>query len=414
MESLAGALFALFLLAGRFSLVRGTYEPAPELIQYELRVWAALGLVCVAVMYSPKRFRMARQGFPISAPLAQALVLLLPLYVAASYIWSPDYGAATTKLIDVAMLSVVCLCMTPFVNAGRATVVRHWFWVWIVIATGAMCLIACASIDSTRASVLGGGPNVFGRNMALLFLGSLYFQRRSSSLKAWRWYPVMALALMMVVLSGSRGALLAVSVGVFIYLLIDSRFRRRNVLAAGCLVLAAQVVLFTTEMGARAYEMFEYRILDQTFDQQYTSGRDDLFALAYELGLERPLFGHGLSGFTITLSRNYPHNIVLELFCETGIVGVSLLTVLVISAFVFVFRHRHYCDPTIWGAFGLTLSAAMFSGDFFDSRGIFIVAMLGSQEFVAVRVKKNSPLRAQIAHPLGQFALQQPDRPAAS
>jgi O-antigen ligase len=391
-EKLAGALLAVFFLSGRFSVVGK--DAAEDTMLYDVRLWTLLALVGVAVTYSRPRSNILRYTNHFNAPLVITIALLLPFYVALSSLWSISFDLATKKMLEAVILAVACTCMLPFFNADRLSLVRHWFWVWVVLTTGLMCLIAGASMDSTRMSILGGGPNIFGRNMGLLFLGALYLHRRNSAMTAWRWYPVMVVALLMVLLSGSRGALLATSVGGFIYLLIDNHYRTRNVLAIGCFLILTQVAMLTTEMGERAYEMFETRILNQTFERQYMSRRDELFADAYELGLERPWFGQGLSGFTIAAGDIYPHNIALELFCETGIVGVSLLVILLLAVLRFAVRHRRQCDPATWAAFGLAVSAAMFSGDFFDSRGIFLFAILGSQEIAALRPQSLAQVRA--------------------
>jgi hypothetical protein len=82
---------------------------------------------------------------------------------------------------------------------------------------------------------------------------------------------------------------------------------------------------------------------------------------------------------------------------------VSMLIILLLAVLTFVARHRNHCDPATWGAFGLALSSAMFSGDLFDSRGVFLLAVLGSQEVVAVaRQRSPSPRRG-----LGIVSLQQ-------
>lgn len=404
-ERIAGALFALFYLSGRFSLVESDPGQLPhETIFYDLRVWILLALVAVALSYNPTRGERLACAQRVSANLAAALAVLLPLYVASSLFWSVDPDFSLGKALEAVTLVIACICMIPFLKAGRGPRVRHGFWVILVATTGLMCLMACVSVDSSRLSVLGGGPNTFGRNMGLLFLGLLYLQRRSSVATAWRWYPLMALSLLMVLLSGSRGALLATMVGGSIYLLIDNRFRARNVLAVGSFGILVFAVMISTELGQRAVDMFESRIVHQTIEQQYMSGREDLYAAAYELGLESPWFGQGLSGFTSILGINYPHNIVLELFCETGIVGVSLLGGLLLAVAAFVIRQRKHCDPAIWGAFGLTLSSAMFSGDFFDSRGILLMAMLGAQEFVKQSPPK-SRLQAKLPRSISSSAM---------
>lgn len=387
-EKLAGALLALFFLSGRFSLAGDGNAVAANMMLYDVRTWTLLALVAVAFSYSPPRSRQLYRTKCIATKLVAALAFILPLYVVASFCWAIDFELATEKMLEAAILAAACLSIIPFWRAHRVPVVRHWFWVWMVSATGLMCLIACYFVDSTRMSVLGGGPNTFGRNMGLLFLGALYLQRRGTAVN-WGWYLLMVLSLLMVVLSGSRGALLATSVGALLFLLIDNRYRTRNILAVGGLVVLVQIVLLTTEIGNQAMEMFQTRVVNLTLERHYTSGRDDLYHTAYELGLERPWFGHGLSGYTALFGLNYPHNLALELFCETGLVGVCFLALLLLSALRFVVRHRRQCDPAAWGAFGLLLSSAMFSGDLYDSRGVFLMALLASQEVIAFRLVRS-------------------------
>ncbi len=382
----------LFFLSGRFSLAGDGYAAADELTLYDIRVWTLLALVTVALAYPAPRSRQLSRTKCISTPLGAAMALLLPLYVVISFCWAIDLGFATEKMLEAAILATASLSIIPYWKAHRVPVLRHWFWVWMVLATGLMCFISCYLVDSTRMSVLGGGPNTFGRNMGLLFVGTLYLQRRRSAMN-WCWYPLMALSLLMVVLSGSRGALLATAIGGFIFLLIDNRYRTRNILAVAGLIGLIYAAVLTTDVGRNAMEMFQTRILDLTLERQYMSGREDLFQSAYELGLERPLFGHGLSAFKILFGVNYPHNLALELFCETGLVGVGLLAVLLLAAARYVVRHRRHCDPAAWGAFGLLLTSAMFSGDLYDSRGVFLMALLASQEVIAVSVVR-SPARA--------------------
>lgn len=387
-ERLAGALLALFYLSGRFSLVATDEWKPYEVTPYEVRVWALLAIVVVAFTYARPRQAQRQQLYHASAQFVPLVALLLILYFAASFLWADDLDLALAKALEAILLSAVVFCLFPFLKTKRMPVVRHWFWIALVAIACVMCGMGCLTVDSSRISVLGGGPNTFGRNMGLLFLGALYFQRRNSYATAWRLYPLMVLALLMVVLSGSRGALLATSVGGFLYLLIDRGTRTRNIVVIGCFAVLLNGALIITDIGTLATEMFERRIVNQTLEQQNMSGREDRFSAAFELGQERPWFGHGLAGFTILLGYNYPHNIVLELFCESGIVGVLLFALFLLSMLVFAIRHRSHCDPATWGAFGLTLTSAMFSGDFFDSRGIFLIAMLCSQEVFASRVPR--------------------------
>jgi O-antigen ligase len=404
---LAGVLVGLFYLSGRFSLFGRDHIGGAETILYEVRVWVLLVLIGVTLLSLSRRRERAIPASRFTAYRVAALAILLPVYVCISSTWSIDFDASLFKAFESSLVAVTCICVAVFLKTGQIPAVRHGFWVTIVALTGVMCWLACFVVDSSRMSVLGGGPNTFGRNMGLLFLGSLYLQRRSSVTTAWIWYPMMALGLIMVVLSGSRGALLATFVGGFIYFLVDNRYRMRNIAAVGGMGIVLLGALLTTEMGSIAMEMFEARIVDQTMGRRHMSGREDLYSMALDLGREHPWFGHGLSGYTIALGYNYPHNIMLELFCETGIAGVALLVLLLFATLKFVSCYRRYCDPVIWGAFGLVLSSAMFSGDFFDSRGVFLMALLGSQELILSQSKSQPKVVRG-----SQFSLNSPVLPA--
>lgn len=385
---LAGALFAAYFLCGRFTL--STTEEV-TLMSYllQVRTWCLLGLVFVA-MQSPARHSPPRQLSSSHAIFNMTLLALM--FPACSILWAIDLELAISKMAELVLVIVACVCATPFLARGEIPAVRKQFWLWLVLATTLMCFLAAAPGNSDRVRALGGGPNVFGRNMGLMFLGTLFLQRQSSLSTSWRWYPMMVVSLFMMVLSGSRGALLSTFVGVFVYFMIDSRFRSRNVLAVACLILVAGVMLTATEMGARTMQSFEQRVIKQTFEKQHSSGRDSIYEFAFEMGRERPLTGYGLAGFTAVYGRSYPHNMVLELFCETGVFGVLLLLVLMLMLVWRLIRQRQHCDPATWAALALTFTAAMFSGDLYDSRGVFLMAIFNAQDWCAPLRKPMSDL----------------------
>ena len=61
--------------------------------------------------------------------------------------------------------------------------------------------------------------------------------------------------------------------------------------------------------------------------------RGTLYQLAVKEFLKSPLTGMGAGGYTIKYGK-YPHNVILELFCETGLVGAIPYLLLVLLVFV--------------------------------------------------------------------------------
>jgi O-antigen ligase len=179
-----------------------------------------------------------------------------------------------------------------------------------------------------------------------------------------------------VVSSGSRGALLAAAIGC-LTLLITSRVPWRRVilvlLLVGSVTAAAGLL---TPFGQRAQEVFRQRVLVLTIAEQHDSGRAGIRARALALGRESPLFGAGLNSFSVRTGFVHPHNVFLEVFAEGGAIGLGLFLFMLAAVIGTFWKRRAALDPSSVAAFALIFVACQFSGDLYDSRGLFLFPML--------------------------------------
>jgi putative inorganic carbon (HCO3(-)) transporter len=144
---------------------------------------------------------------------------------------------------------------------------------------------------------------------------------------------------MITTLSFSRGGYLALAAVVVAAALSH---RRRLYLLAGAIVIAAALLLV---------EPVRHRIVIET-ENVYgntVQSRIDLWTAAIKLIEQRPLFGAGLSGFQQRVQpflTNFhstaqfidPHNIVLNFWVETGVLGVLAMIWIFGAAFVISWR----------------------------------------------------------------------------
>jgi hypothetical protein len=107
--------------------------------------------------------------------------------------------------------------------------------------------------------------------------------------------------------------------------------------------------------------------------------------------LETPsLFGHGLASFRVLALNpgegyrleqyNYPHNVVVELLYDAGIIGLGLLGVALTFSVAGFFRFVGR-DPALLalGGFGLFIFiSALAGGDFYDFRLFWLAALTWS------------------------------------
>lgn len=393
-DRLAGLGLAVYLLAGTWGIHRIAHlEPSPI---WEPRVWAVFGLVVLA--FRPRLRRVEGPGRPDGRLLAVELLWLSASALAVA--WAPSLELAVPGVIDLGLMGAAAIALHRLLRSGDARVLLDSFERSAIALAMLLLLAAFAGgVGSGRLSTLGGGPNVFGRNMGLLCVLSLDRAMRGSSRKPATtasermsriaWPVVASVAAMLVALSGSRGAMFATAVGLACLLTLGrARVARRLAVVAGFSILGLCVVAFTS-FGAHVAESFATRVLDLFFRQGYVSGRDQIYALALERGFETPAIGHGLNSFAALTRWPYAHNIVLDAWFETGAIGVALLGLYLASfgrgSLQALRRER---DGARWvGVDGLRaaaiviLVASQFSGGRYDARGLLVFAALSLVRF---------------------------------
>lgn len=384
------------MLAGTFSLRR--LNPGfPSAGLRELSI--VLCLVAVWAWRVVQRGRL-RSAFPTVG--VEWWFLMWIGYSALSGLWAP-YGAEVgLRLGDLA-------AMTGFLFLARVVASRvsvkalSAVFAWL-LATALVYLLdalAAGPEANHRYSAFLGGPNIFGRVEALGIVAALYYAARYRRTWAFTAVPVFAVG---VVLSGSRGAIIAFVVAMFV---VGMPLLRRVPAHAWALLAVAGafgIVVFGAEIVSAVHSSDIYqRFFVQTLQQHYSSGRNWIYSSAWDLGKAHPIFGSGLDGYFGRYGSLhgavYAHNILLENFADGGLIGVSLVLATLISGGIAIWRWRPLTMETRAAAMAavFVLFSAMFSGGFYDTRFIWflgliamILARRGHEERVAEAATQQS------------------------
>jgi putative inorganic carbon (HCO3(-)) transporter len=163
-----------------------------------------------------------------------------------------------------------------------------------------------------------------------------------------------------VLLSFSRGGYLALG-AVALGLALSHR-RRSRLLAGGALVGAALVVI----------PPIRHRVLTEVNlnDPHNTLvGRSHLWSAALQMLRDHPIFGAGLSGFATAVGPywnpyhpdrfTYPHNIVLNFWTETGLLGVFAFAGILVVTFARTWRGWRKSNAPEWRAVHLGVMLAL-------------------------------------------------------
>ena len=176
---------------------------------------------------------------------------------------------------------------------------------------------------------------------------------------------------------GSRGPILCVLLMVvFLYLIKPPKSlgvrKKRNLFMILMFGLIALLFLIYSSLSAFSY-VFEYsglklRFLEKTIrlsaEGDITNGRDVINGITISGIIDNPILGHGLDRFDENTGMLYPHNIVLQLLYDGGVVLFLCIVVPLVRSMLNLFKT---CTKGEYAVFTVlcfsSLPGAFFSGD---------------------------------------------------
>jgi putative inorganic carbon (hco3(-)) transporter len=161
----------------------------------------------------------------------------------------------------------------------------------------------------------------------------------------------------------SRAGWLGLIVATIIYLIFYANNKIRKL--ASVVAIAIAIVLFSIPN-------FRYRLLLPFYGEKSAVSRMSLWTTGIKAIKESPLLGLGLNGFSnnwqrlntdqgLTESHNFPHNIFLDFWVETGLLGlVSFIGIITLSIYKGLRSIPLFAKDTLDDATVIPLSIALF------------------------------------------------------
>lgn len=378
------AVFILFLFAG-------IYKANPRFAWFPVDMTAFFGAVSLAsgaIVLLGRGLAISRAGVRLVQWGA-----VFTCYMAVSLVWSPSriYGPAKVLLMGTIVLwslggAALIIAPDPL-RVRRFILLIQVFAVWAAVE---FALLVVRSSPGEALLALGstylGLGRIFGIGIIPFVLAALYRSRtfvgRSLNLGA------ATLLFAMMLLVGGRGPLLAVLVTLSWPVFSGIRLSAKHILVVRryvlwLMVLEVSVVGWIAYLVSSGNELFmtlrRVAVLLTPGGGSSAATRVSFFEAAWLQWMERPLFGNGVGSWPLIALgldvRGYPHNIILEVLSELGLVGLILLLVLVgygVSAFRV--RGRSQLSPMALTLAMIFLNAAlnaMVTGDIADNRFLF-------------------------------------------
>lgn len=218
----------------------------------------------------------------------------------------------------------------------------------------------------------------------LLLVGLGVFMIESKKTKLWQILLILAIVTLALLYIGSRQAIVSIFVMAFVWAFIINRDNTsvnlykfiRNSTSANLYKLIGRWFAIVLIVGVSYYLIdiltTDEGLLESVAEEGYVegAGRGDWLMAGVDQFLSHPVFGVGYGRFMVfNMYGSYPHNLFIELLCETGLVGFSIAMVLGVFAAI---KNRKVLKPflVLWLAYFLR---SMVSGEISLNIYVFVI-----------------------------------------
>jgi len=335
------AISLVFLLtAGTLKglLITGGYRFAGFLDPVVLGgVWVAL-----AMMYNYMRTG-GRLKDILSIPVFLYLLLAAFLLFGLMYTSAPNYGFQ--KSLRFATI-VLVMFLGPIVLAPSLKDLRLIIWILFVMGIiYAIFTIIAPNVAGFSVAELGRGrflrvgPLGTAAMMAMGAIIAFCFAIAPHTPRTLKTVSVVLMPLMLIgiILTGSRGPFF----GLWLCVLIALIVYRKHVPKVWSVVIVTATIVATFLIFVKLPYEKTVRIggvvKDKYEIEKVASVRTEMFSWVWKNAGSRPILGHGTGAYAVDRNGvdigDWPHNIILELLYEQGLVGVLLISLFLLVIF---------------------------------------------------------------------------------
>lgn len=357
------------------------FNPLPKgATTFLLAAW--IGVAAVALIMRREDLAGVRGLFSLPVAMALTLLALMMLRLGAS--GDQSYGMQKIELYFAD--SVVLLLGAVLLGANRrafrlslllmlgVAVAEAVYLIGEILSGGSATFVDRFAVSAQEGPILLGRDSATGALIAMFVVLAWPRGRvRTSAIVA------VPLCLISLVAAGSRGPVVAFIVGLATLLSLvgaDRQVRRRLALLIGALVGAAILVPLVVPGSAIGRSLST--ILGSASGLS-SNGRSALWSGAYTTLQHHVLLGIGTGGFgSLNLGYQYPHNILLEIGLELGVLGLLAFALMLGSIGVRLTRlwRETRLDERLEVSLLIALLAsavvnALFSGALPDNRDIW-------------------------------------------
>jgi len=249
------------------------------------------------------------------------------LYMLSSGLWTTNQYFGNAKSFEFLFVNIVLLLFGLLwsydVNRLLRFIYSYYIVLFIVVVVASLYFIMGKFHGGSRTVFLNYEPITFSRVAASCCIFATVYIMHYYQKYIYIVLPIFLLSLFMLIVSGTRGSLIAMIMSVIITAATLLYAHNKNK------IMFVIILVLIVSIGPYVYSKVptEFTARYEPSRDQYAllsvSARFGLYNKAWIMFKENPLIGKGVAAFSVNpFVRTWPHNIVLEYLSEFGIIGL--------------------------------------------------------------------------------------------
>jgi len=307
-----------------------------------------------------------------------------------SYIVAIDKNLVISDLKTLVQIFILVSALVNYMDSEDKVKIVLKYHIYSATIVSIYVLLKSNITQGNRLGGVLGNENAVGMIVGIGLLLALYFIIYE---KRYSYFILISFMCPVILLTGSRKAILMIPLSIFIILFLNSRksFEKKLkfLLVALITLIILYFVIFTIPsvygtLGVRLESLLNYLKDDGNIDSSIQQ-RDFMIRSGFDWFLDRPILGYGIANYRVLLRRAiyyeaYSHNNFIELLVGTGIMGMISFYLIYFDLLMKLIKHFNKSNVLIYVMWSLNFTIVLLGTAMvhYKSKSFFIILALSS------------------------------------
>lgn len=325
---------------------------------------------------------------------------LFVIWNGLSIYWSNEIGSTIDRVMTYIQLFVLIVIFWDLFSTRENILTGLQMYIlgaYVAIGNTLFNFFSGESFSFQRFSASGTNPNDLGGVLALgipvaWYLITLNNPNRSNKLFNLLNITFIPAALLVIILSGGRAALIATVPGIIFGIVSIKRLKLSRKIVIIIFLISVTVVIMPIIPN---YSFERFSTIESEFRRSDLGGRIDIWRDGFKSFVGHPIFGVGSNMYrSINSAGKVAHNTFMSILVELGLVGMTLFGML-LGIVIYHVLHMSKEDSGFWISEIITwvLIASSSSFEHRKVTWLFLILLVGTGALAKQVITRSQPVR---------------------